>query len=833
MANYKRDIVDINLETGNIHRSFLNHSIGSGDENADRFGFRTFRNGEPENISGTCVGLFIRPDGGTVTITDGVVDGNLAYVTLPEACYAIEGNFTLAIKLVGTDVAGTIRIIDGTVTKTSTDVIIDPGTIIPSVENLIEAIDEAVASLPADYSSLWATLAPVFSTDESYVNGQYVTYNGKVYRFCKNHTGTWSDSDVFEVALGTEMANTNTAFSAFMGAKPLHISRTIASADTTINFTDIKLFAGVQYIVYCAENVPSTPINFYVAGDTTTVLSLAQGYNVFTPAIDGYVRLYNGNAQYSGTLTLDIYEYSSFLTAYQTMITTEAQLTEVTKGSKSCNDFPVNSIVTIGSDEVGLLNGPTPAAQNASLGTYITFSNRGTPTNKAGIVQLFISKHGAVCSRTCWESSQEWTGWRTPLMTNKSYITREAWLEDYPTDKLGSLPQMSVTCIASIDVNPSDAPFANFTGTVMTLGYRSRSYYAEPGDFQIAFSLGDTIYYRRYVFDSDGNYWTGWFIARGEKVYHVGANQEYTSLTGLLYQLKGEGSKKQIILHDGTYDIFAEYKAEIAAGHLEDPPDDVVTSDYLQYSVFVPNNTRITGWGNVTLTMSPDADDVTLGESYMWSPLNMSGNVEMENVTVLGHNCRYCLHNDDHGSSPNAHQYYKNCRFIYTFSDLKNGSRLGYNNTIGFGLPINSTHIYDDCEFVFDGQGNHSAFYGHENNSGKNGTIIVRNCIIRSTDFTNNRVIRLQTLGTTLGLVKAFFENCYINGGLELDLYNESARNNFQIAFVNSNKVPVFRNTSRAPSGVPIADPYTIRWFNPLPTPTEGNPQYEEDSQED
>jgi hypothetical protein len=364
----------------------------------------------------------------------------------------------------------------------------------------------------------------------------------------------------------------------------------------------------------------------------------------------------------------------------------------------------------------------------------------------------------------------------------------------------------------------------------MTIGYRSNTLTAEPGDFQIAFSLGDSIYYRRYIFASGGNYWGEWFLARGEKTYHVGVNQPYTSLTGLLYQLKGDQSKKRIIIHDGTYDIFAEYKAAIAAGHMEEPPDDVVTSDYIQYSVFVPNNTNIIGRGNVYLDMTPDAEDVTLGESFMWSPLNISGNVEIENVTVRGHNCRYCLHNDDHGNVQNAYQHYKHCRFIYTFSDLKNGSRLGYNNTIGFGLPHNSTHTYDDCEFVFDGPGNHSAFFGHENNSGKNGTLIIRNCIIRATDFTNNRVIRLQTLGTTLGLVKAFFENCYVNGGLEYDLYNESARNNFQTTFVNCNKVPVFRNDSRAPSGVAIVDPYTIRWFNPLPTPTEQDPQYDEDS---
>ena len=35
-------------------------------------------------------------------------------------------------------------------------------------------------------------------------------------------------------------------------------------------------------------------------------------------------------------------------------------------------------------------------------------------------------------------------------------------------------------------------------------------------------------------------------------------------------------------------------------------------------------------------------DAITLGASHTWSPLNIYGNFEMENITVIGHNCRYC-----------------------------------------------------------------------------------------------------------------------------------------------------------------------------------------------
>lgn len=154
MAIYKENIVDVELTSGNIHRSFLNKTIGSGDALADRFGVRVLRNGAEVSLNGTsCTGYFIRSDGATIPIT-GSINGSVAFVELPQACYALEGQFALAIKLSGNGVAGTMRIVDGVVSRTTTDSAVDPGTIIPSVEALIEAIEEAVASIPSDYSEL-------------------------------------------------------------------------------------------------------------------------------------------------------------------------------------------------------------------------------------------------------------------------------------------------------------------------------------------------------------------------------------------------------------------------------------------------------------------------------------------------------------------------------------------------------------------------------------------------------------------------------------------------------------------------------------------------------
>ena len=62
MADYREHIVNIDLESGQVHRSFANFAIGEGDINSQRYGVRLFRNGNPVDVEGSVVGYFIRPD---------------------------------------------------------------------------------------------------------------------------------------------------------------------------------------------------------------------------------------------------------------------------------------------------------------------------------------------------------------------------------------------------------------------------------------------------------------------------------------------------------------------------------------------------------------------------------------------------------------------------------------------------------------------------------------------------------------------------------------------------------------------------------------------------
>ena len=191
-ALYHQDIIDIELNTGNMHRSFLRHSIGSGDAEANRFGVRVLRDGEPVDLTGaSCQGYFRNSHGENIALTShGTVSGNVAYVTLPQACYNYEGVFCLSIKLVGGGVTGTMRIVDGMVNNTNTGGAVAPTGTVPTYQEVLAVYDEMVESVEAvekfevamngHYEKKQDAISPNLydKTDEGIKPGYYGSANG-------------------------------------------------------------------------------------------------------------------------------------------------------------------------------------------------------------------------------------------------------------------------------------------------------------------------------------------------------------------------------------------------------------------------------------------------------------------------------------------------------------------------------------------------------------------------------------------------------------------------------------------------------------------------------
>lgn len=150
MAVYREDIVDIELQSGSVYRSFLSHTIGRMDDKGNRYGVRLLRNGIPVNVdSATCFGYFMAPNGQNIFISgsDYTYCGNgIAYVQLPAACYNVDGPFTLSIKVAGGGITETMRIVDGVIANTGTDSPVAPTGSLPDYEDIIELYEEMLAA---------------------------------------------------------------------------------------------------------------------------------------------------------------------------------------------------------------------------------------------------------------------------------------------------------------------------------------------------------------------------------------------------------------------------------------------------------------------------------------------------------------------------------------------------------------------------------------------------------------------------------------------------------------------------------------------------------------
>ncbi|MBO7711494.1 MAG: hypothetical protein J6S83_13575 [Lachnospiraceae bacterium] len=211
MAIYKSDIVNIDLDSGSIFRSFLNNTIGTADKDANRFGVRVFRSGAEVDLSGcSCYGYFRDPQGNNIALTSvGTVSGNEAYITLPQACYNYEGQFCLAIKLIGGGVTGTVRIIDGVVDNTNTGSAVAPTSAVPTYTEILSQFDAMVAATAAANTAI----APTFAQGTAYAAGALVINDGALYALPNGHTAgtTWANTTKVATNLGDQVTSLKSA----------------------------------------------------------------------------------------------------------------------------------------------------------------------------------------------------------------------------------------------------------------------------------------------------------------------------------------------------------------------------------------------------------------------------------------------------------------------------------------------------------------------------------------------------------------------------------------------------------------------------------------------
>lgn len=115
----------------------LEGNLFSADSGGNLIGVEVYDNGQPASLSGAVTGYILRADGTTVILT-GTLSGNKASIVLPSSAYVIIGWESIVIK-VGTTTVGACM---AYVYQTTTDELVDPEHIIPSIEELYEMIEE-------------------------------------------------------------------------------------------------------------------------------------------------------------------------------------------------------------------------------------------------------------------------------------------------------------------------------------------------------------------------------------------------------------------------------------------------------------------------------------------------------------------------------------------------------------------------------------------------------------------------------------------------------------------------------------------------------------------
>ena len=136
----------------------LRQPLYCGDSEAHCVQVHLVRSGEAVDVSGCgAAGYFLRADGATVVIP-GQVTGSVASLTWPRACYEVPGQFSFILRL--TDAEGvqqTILALQGSVSLTATEAVVDAAAVIPSLDDLlrqIAALEQATNRAESAYNEM-------------------------------------------------------------------------------------------------------------------------------------------------------------------------------------------------------------------------------------------------------------------------------------------------------------------------------------------------------------------------------------------------------------------------------------------------------------------------------------------------------------------------------------------------------------------------------------------------------------------------------------------------------------------------------------------------------
>lgn len=162
---------------------------------------------------------------------------------------------------------------------------------------------------------------------------------------------------------------------------------------------------------------------------------------------------------------------------------------------------------------------------------------------------------------------------------------------------------------------------------------------------------------------------------------------------------KNPMSNTKVVLEPNTYDI---YTSLAERDIYKNKTFGTATELYLHDVVIEGNGSTI------TFQIPKVIADAKSTICNTYSVLNVIGNVEVNDLTMIGYNCRYTLHSECSNETfcYGAIQKFTNCKFIYD----TNASGLN-SNAIGVGGSKGQRYIFENCSIQISSQ--KPAFYIH------------------------------------------------------------------------------------------------------------------------
>ena len=391
----------------------------------------------------------------------------------------------------------------------------------------------------------------------------------------------------------------------------------------------------------------------------------------------------------------------------------------------------------------------TPVSDFA--GAVITFSYSNSAK---AIAQLAISYENVLYYRLY--QAAKWTSWNIPIENYMHGYGRLFYsLESTPAEfrDLNNLLPNTVYWYAFRN-GINNTPVSDFAGAVITFSYSSSA----KAMAQLAISYENVLYYRLY----QANKWTSWATVNNNKTYYVGFPEHvnnYNSVIECLNAVKNDNEHKTIYIKSGTYDLLAEIGGMSYINSATGNWDEVQP---------VVSNVDIIGVGNVVLNFKLETTDYS--HWWLFSALNVRGNVKLENITINSAKCRYSIHDESGTLYPDSVKKYINVKCYQDNTDYGGAC-------VGCGYSMNTISTFINCVFQ---NTKTNAFSVHENG---NCQLQFENCILTCGD--DDYALRLSQVG--YNYLYAYISNCFVTGLNIRDEIKDSTDNgNTEIKLINT-----------------------------------------------